>query len=430
MAIRVAAFEIKFADMPRERARATMNEWRSLCRDIQRATNLIWQQWLVWHVQQDSISKIREDIDAYNAWSTAEKKTRGPKPKWRSEALPKALRKQLYRLLCDEFPHMHGRPLNLLLQEVSKKITQRKAARGSMRGWAAILLAWESIPSATKEQPIPFDKKSAPGEQPFVPPIDRRKENWRMRVRLDRIVKPGRKNSDSTITEVELVTKTRRAQSQAAHLEKILSGQYKFCGSSIVCRGTKWFALICFDQQREKPVIESEKTIVVRPARTHPWSIRVNGRTRWLQGRGEAVGAKRRQLNYERRSRQNSYRNAGSNAKGHGRNRGMGPVFRLRRRWRDFVHTMNHTLTKELLRVCQAEGAGRVVLIQPADEWRETRFLTTAGKTSMRESTGWDWFQVSSMLYKLRDEGIDVRIEKHGDRPLRDLPETDSSEAA
>lgn len=129
---------------------------------------------------------------------------------------------------------------------------------------------------------------------------------------------------------------------------------------------------------------------------------------------GLSESSVRRQVMAQRASRQNNYRNAGSANKGHGLNRAMEPVFRLSRRWKDFVKTFNHTSTNKVIQICLEHGIGTVVYRQPESDYGDSLFLATAGKQRwVKDSSGWDWFQVGSMLkYKGEGHGIGVEVVK------------------
>lgn len=406
--IRVSKFEVYRinADDPK----SVRQRWHKTADFIQEMTNFIWQSWLVWHVQNESAAKIRQYLNALALWRETKQ---GDKPKLDLFAVSAELQKHLYDGLTATFPEVHSRVLVLLLQIVTKKIKERKAAKGNLSGWMAILLHRESLPSSTRPQPIPYDRQNAS----VIPPLADG-DNYRLRLRVDRIEREG-KPALSTIDEVELLTKRRGIAGHAAILQRICAGETKFAGSSLQWsdQRKKWFALVCWDDQQDSPELDAASTAILRPATKHPWTLVLPSGKRWRGGNGRHVGAVRQQLLTQRWNRQAGYRYAGSANKGHGLNRALGPLFKLSLRWKDFVKTCNHHLTIEIVRDCVRENVGTLFYLQPAGEKRDRRFLATAGKIPGRDdSTGWDWHQVAAMLgYKCREAGIKLVVRKCGE---------------
>jgi hypothetical protein len=69
-----------------------------------------------------------------------------------------------------------------------------------------------------------------------------------------------------------------------------------------------------------------------------------------------------------------------------------------------------------VLDACVAAGAGTLIYEQPDGEFRDGRFLAGSGKVEGRaDSTGWDWFQVRTMLeQRAGDCGVTVKTVKAG----------------
>lgn len=419
-AVRVAKFEVvkPICDDPK----LTWARWHDLGRAMQEMTNCIWRRWLVWHLEQGTPEKLRAWLRDVTAWHKADPVARGEKPKCDANAVTKELSAAIYQELTALYPEVNARPRVLLMNAVTSKITARKAAQGNLPGWMAILLCRESIPSARREQPIPFDKKCAE----FLAVED----GYRLRLRIDRIERPGT-TAKSTLSELILKTKHRKAAGQVAILKAILAGEYAFCGSSLCWddRNRKWFVHVAFKRPIEVQA-EGKHTAVLRPGYYRPWSLLFGGRVYFrMFGDGSDVAYQRRNLLAQRWGRQEKYRYAGSASKGHGRNRTLGPFFKLEQNWRNYVTTRNHTSTGQLVRFCLERGIGTLIYVQPADEFGPTRYLAKVGKhPERRDSTAWDWHQVASMLgYKCKDAGIHLIVKKH-DR--RERPSKKDEEAA
>lgn len=411
--------------------------WFNLSDQVKQFTNRIWREWLCWHTANDSGTKIRLFLNALNAWrerehervrkltetAKAEKRKLGkipkegcdpndPKPKLELTAIPKELSQLLYERLMTAFPELNTRVRSLLLNIVQKKIKERKSAKGVLSAWMSILLDHESVPSSTHPLPIPFDTQNCE----LIPPL-KEGDNFSLRVRVDRRPEDAKVKAPSTVDDVELRTKGRKALSQAKIMQRICDGTYKFCGSNLYYKDGKWFGLISFEIPSDVEKIVSDETAILRPAFDHPWTLKIGKAKMWRGGNGRYVAARRHQLLTDRWSRQEGYRHAGSANKGHGRNRALGPIWHLSDAWKNFVKTCNHTLTRDVVRDCVDRGIGTLIYIQPAGLKRDTRFLAKAGKVQGRvDSTGWDWHQVANMLaYKCEEAGIQFEIRKSGE---------------
>ena len=404
MSVRVARFEILKMDTD------ARNRWMKHSDEAKQIINCIWQTWLVWHVQNKSAKKIRKYLDALVKWRDSPKEDKGAKPKLDLFAIPKVCDKLIYDTLSREFPEIHTTSRELIRNTVSRKIRTRKAAKGKLSGWMAILLFNESIPSTTRGNPIPFSSRNAKIEPP-----ENKDGNFKLHINLTRIPIKGKKSCPSVCDTFELMSRGRKVSGQIAIIKRICTGEYKFCGSSVVFQNKKWFALVCYQiPKREPAALNPDKVAYLRAAKDWPWKLRLPSRNRRPGGNGPHVAPIRRQLLTQRWSRQANYRVAGSSNKGHGRNRALQPIWRLSQRWKDFVKTYNHTVTKDVVRQLVDAGIGTLVYYQPDGSVKESRFLSCSGKVEGRyDSTGWDWFQVGTQLeYKCKDAGIRLIVRK------------------
>ena len=399
MAVRVISVEIwKFCGGDRERRQV----WLDLCRQCQQFTNRVWQEWLVYHVKAGTARKQREFLEAHAAWK---RKEIAERPKSPTKAMPKDLSKAIYRTLSDEFTGMNARVRTLLQNKIQQGIASRKAASGSLPGWVSILLGNEGLPSFTKPLPIPFDKGNS---KILAPESDG--GNWRLEIRLDRDDDTGK----SFVDVCELMTRKKKCGSIGATLSKIKSGDVKFCGSSIVFRNGKWFAQICFNDEKESAPIKGDKVAVLRPGTRCPWKLRMNGRSFFRGGFGRHVTSMRYIIARERLARQENYRWASSSGKGHGRNRACDPWTKLSSRWREFQKRYNHEVTTQIVRELVDRGIGKLVYLQPDGDESDTRFLSWSGVNDDR-LFGWEYFQVKTLLaYKCQSAGIEFVCVKRG----------------
>lgn len=404
-----------------------------VCRGI---INCTWQTWLVWHIQNGSAKLIRQYLADVDAWGNSDPKTRGPKPKWPVDPFPKDCGKQAkncadttYYAVAEAFPEIETNARELCRSATVGKITHLKAAHGSLSGWAAILLHRQNLPSSVRAIPIPFSKKNAG----IIAPDENDPDGcWRLWVRLSRTASAEGKNGSSTKDVVRLWSRGRRAAGQVAILQKILSGEYEFCGSNMVYSESKrkWFAKICYRAPRPAPqALDATRMAFLRPTAItaikpgtgrcpvplpRPWRLRLPTAIRWPGGKGDSVYAVRRSVIAQRVSRQHGYRYAGSANKGHGLNRALKPIWHLQQRWKDFVKTFNYQVAKDVVRQCVESRCGVLYYFQPGGWFRDNRFLSRAGKRDdVQDASAWDWFQIGSRLEFLCEEaGIEFRWQK------------------
>jgi transposase len=283
--------------------------------------------------------------------------------------------------------------------------------------WITILSDGGEFPSFSRPQPIPFDVRNS---SIIIPTTA--KEDFRLRVRIEAFKEDHKKVKTAIEDEVILQTKGKKVAGQTAILEKVVSGDYKFCGSTITFREStnEWFACICYKMPAQpKPTLDPGTTLVLSAGRKKLWLLRAHGRTQWAGGRtGRHVAHVRRQLLTQRWSRQDGYRYAGSARKGRGRQRALKGIEILTTRWKDFVKTANQQTVKHVIDRCIEARAGRVVYLQPSDQSSPSRFLSNAGKVEdRRDQSSWDWFQVGTMLKQKGQElGIEVIVKKARER--------------
>jgi hypothetical protein len=80
---------------------------------------------------------------------------------------------------------------------------------------------------------------------------------------------------------------------------------------------------------------------------------------------------------------------------------------KLSSRWKDFTKRYNNEVSKQVVNLAIREGCGRIVYLQPRDENREGRYLSTVGNDRI-SAMSWDYFQFGTMLAsKCESEGIE-----------------------
>jgi len=449
--VRATRIEIfRFCGSDKERREV----WRRACEDVQEAFNFLWRYWMVFHTLNDSAAKIRESLERYRQWHQAEKKTRGPKPKWDVDAFPNTgelkggkvvsqswdfahgksarkgitnppdLQNDLYHVVAKNFPRLTSDQISLILQKWSKSLKTRKAAKGNLPGWAAIILGREAIPSFTRRMPIPFTKRSCPGGIP----LRRDGDKWILDVKVDRV----------QVDSCDLMLNREKTGSKRAIVSRIMSGEYVFMGSAIQYDDArnKWYAMISYRMPASvKPDLDPSLTLIVRPGRHCPWrfmivgSDSVSGKSFGRFGHGRHVEFARRNIISERMSRSEHSRFAGSNSKGHGRQRGDAAWTKLSSRWKDFAKRYNNEVTKRISEWIVDRGIGRIVFVQPKRESvNQRRFLSTAGN-SERSGMSWEYFQFATML-RQKCERLGAVVEVKQQNTEKTAPVTKGIQAA
>jgi hypothetical protein len=421
--------------------------WHQLASDCQGLANAFWQCWNAWHYHNNSGEKLKTWLSAR---ANAENpKDAGPCP---VEAIPKEMEKELHQLRW-RFPAIPSRMSTLLPQRLKRTLQNRKAVKGSLPGYVSIILGREGFQTFTKPYPILFDRANAS----FVPPTELN-GNWSIVVNMVRT-----EAWDGSVCEqrhtLELWCKGQKVRSQVAILRKIAAGEmarrqleseiearyrpllkglsrgsdthkakakemaaakqaiadnhHMFAGSQLVFSQSrrKWFVKLCFVAPRQSPPeLDADKVATLSTRDNGPWLLTLaDGKTRIPGGHGRYIGAIRKRLLTQRWDRQANYKNAGSANKGHGRTRsGAGP------QWKNFVKRVNSGVVREVLNSCVAAGCGTLVYEQPDGDFRDSRFLATAGKIERRrDSSAWDWGQVRTMLeQRAVDCGITVIVRK------------------
>lgn len=380
------------------------DRWWELSRQCQQVTNMIWQTWLFWHIQNGSRDKLVAWLNA----SAVDKKAAGKCP---VEAVPKELSKLIYDTLKASFPKLHGRVWGLIQKKAVSGIKKRKASRGSLPGWSAILLNHEAVPSFTKPMPILFDKENSPANTPvrFV------ENKPTVQIRIER----GDGGSD--VERFTLAYLGRRIGSQVAISQKIASGEYRFMGSMLFgdLFDGKWYVSLCYQRTSEViATLQPDKELILFPSAFAPFRAVVEGEPIDLQcdrdGRSRHIEAVRRRCFEERRSRSQNYRFTDA-GKGKGRTRAIRLKRReaLSRKWREFVKRINNAVSSDIVKLCRRYGCGTVRYFAPSGDKSNTRLISRTGATG--DQSTWEFFQLGTMLkHKCEEVGIKLVTAKFG----------------
>lgn len=371
------------------------DKWRDHAVSAQRIINRMWQMWLVYHINKGSADKLKTHFEEYGAT--------GKKKEWPAQAVDSDLASQIYYAIRDEFPELTAVTRGLLYNKWAANLRRRKASKGRLPGWVAILFAQESIPSFTKPHPIPFDKRT--GE--FV----KEGKNFFLELKIDRDVETGKTET----VRCQLMVHRRKAAVARRIVKSLMEGEYAFKGSALVYDKGKWSVALSYERPPKEHVnLDADKELILWPGRRYPWIIMYrNGKKfdAWTAyGVGDHVIAMRSRVQRERSQRKQHYRWAGSSQKGHGGKRARHPFEKLTSVWKHFVKRYNNEVTRRLVNRALADSVGKIRYIQPKDGRRDSRFLSYAGKDEKSQMT-WDYFQVGILLRsKCEEVGIECVV--------------------
>jgi hypothetical protein len=408
-------------DWPAEKKRLA-----AVAQQIQQATNDWAAHWLRLHYAAGNHLAVRQWMAADTAWVKTPKAEREPKVRVPCPVKPcdAAMSREIYAALRVDHFALGTKPVGLATQKAMKRLTQSSATKSAYPRWMIILAGRGEFPQSARSLPIPFYTSNC---KLVLPDPDAKLEEWRLEVRLEQAA--GEKKGLVPI-RLKLKTGGRGCESIRKALWQIAKGEWKFSASDLVCRDGLWYAHICYQMPKaELPPLDAGRTAFLSAGAKCPVLLRMDGRTWKRLRRGNDVRHVRRQLTVQRFGKSESYRYASRAKKGHGRGVALAWREKLARRWRDFVKTWNGQLAAEVAKRLRAAGIGRLVVYQPADAWRDTRYLTTAGKVPGRvDSTGWDWYQMQSQIDRIcQENGIEVLVKKVGERRFRGKKSTEAA---
>ncbi len=418
----------------------------ALCDRCKQMTNRIWQLWEYWHLEQESPQRIRDYLAALKLWresglaepaiDVADSQLRSKvksfakaayrRGNWRTAladclelpaglavadtrlavkyledcervgfpilrcvAVDAGLSNVIYRTTSDEFPDLSSRTRVLLQNTLAGKIGKLKGAKGSLSGWMRILLCDDRRPASIDPVPVPFDAANCK--------VSVAEGVVCVGVRLERHVADGKTQGASDVWSFRVKTDG-KAKRYAAPIFAVAEGRHKLKGSSLFydSKRRKWYMLVAYEPAPEpKPLLDANRVAILRPACRRPFTLRIAGWTRWLGDRGRAIAHRRQAILAGRWSRQENYRYAAGNRKGHGRGHALSSIEKLERSWKMFCKTYNETIGAEAIARCVEAGCGRLLFLRP----RRPRFLETAGKFQDRnDASSWPWYGLETYL--------------------------------
>lgn len=185
-------------------------------------------------------------------------------------------------------------------------------------------------------------------------------------------------------------------------VEKVLTGQYKMCDSSIKFDGTKLFLFLVVNIPDKKMELDENKVMGVDLGIQYPAYVSINNDKNFRQsiGNAETFLNVRLSLQKQRRSLQSNLKYAKG---GRGRNNKLAKLDDIRDKERNFAKTMNHTFSKEIIDLAIKNNCGTINIED----------LKGFGKNDKNGFVlrNWSFFELQSFIqYKADKFGIKVNV--------------------
>ena len=181
-------------------------------------------------------------------------------------------------------------------------------------------------------------------------------------------------------------------------VDRIISGEYSLCDSSIQLKDNDFYVLITY-KQPDKVISIKDKVMGIDIGINRPVSFYIDGEKH--QPSQINIGLKiqhdRMRFYRHRKSLQESLKYSKG---GHGRNRKTKSLEDLKEKEKNWSQTINHTITRELIRVTEQYNVGTIKM-------EDLSGITTNSKDYFLKS--WAYFQLQNYIeYKAKELGIDI----------------------
>lgn len=183
-------------------------------------------------------------------------------------------------------------------------------------------------------------------------------------------------------------------------LDRIISGEYKMCDSSISNRGKDWFLNIAYQFEKEEVQLDKSKVVGVDLGIVNAAYLATNfDDYERLVIEGGEISTFRQRVEARRRSMLRQTKYCGEGRKGHGRKTLLKPTEKLQHKVDDFRKTTNHKYSKAIVEFAEKNGCGVIQVEDLSGISNRDKFLSN-----------WSYYELQEFIkYKAEEIGIEFR---------------------
>ena len=183
-------------------------------------------------------------------------------------------------------------------------------------------------------------------------------------------------------------------------VDRIISGEYELCDSNIQIKDNDFYMLLTYNQPDTiKEDIDPNKIMGIDIGINRPVSYYISGEKHQPPQINIGLKIQHERMKYykHRKSLQESLKYSKG---GHGRNRKMEALNNLSEKEKNWSQTINHSITRELIRVAQQYNVGIIKM-------EDLTGITTNSKDYFLKS--WAYYQLQTYIeYKAKEVGIEI----------------------
>lgn len=301
--------------------------------------------------------------------------SKGESIKILSEELGTSIQNSGYQLLSD-YSHISSQVRGSFNQEIYKTI---------QKNFYDILMGRMSIPSFRKTNiSIPFQAAKTEvyetGGKYYIDfPLSRSEEKIHSKIKFSLFFGKDRSNNRIIV-------------------DRIISGEYSLCDSNIQVKDNDFYLLLTY-KQPDKEIQYKDKVMGIDIGINRPVTYYIDGEKYTLPqiDIGLKIQHDRMRFYKHRKSLQEALKYSKG---GHGRKRKMESLNNLKEKEKNWSQTINHTITREVIRVAKQYNVGTIKM-------EDLTGITTNSKDYFLKS--WAYYQLQTYIeYKAKEEGIDI----------------------
>ena len=200
-------------------------------------------------------------------------------------------------------------------------------------------------------------------------------------------------------------------------VERVISGEYKMCTSSLKFDGSKIFLLLCVDMPKQEAKVDPKKTLYAYLGVMNPIICTCDVRAKQEYDSGYKcyeIGTKE-EFNYRRRQIQEAVRRCQINNRYSVGGKGRKKKFQAIERWNDkennYVDTKLHTYSRMLVDLAVKHGCGTIVLLNQKKREDKAKEDNQNGEPFVLRN--WSYYGLKEKIsYKAKMVGIKVVQDK------------------